>query len=101
MLKFDSGILKVYVNERLLGEYDYTADRNSQDQTVVTNGFFCRGGVIKELKFEQGYRPDSKLVADIIREDNTSDEVVFHTGSEEKLYITLPADTGHPVFEFK
>ena len=65
VLYFDDSALTVRINGRELLTTDYYADRNAdnEDRIVSTNGFFCRDGQTKEIR--------------------------FHTGSEESLYIRL------------
>ena len=93
MLYFDESTFKVNINGREMLTVPYTADKYAsadEDQIVSTDGFFCRGGKITSLKFRNGFNADLQLYADMIKEDGTSEEVVFHTGSEEELYLTEP-----------
>jgi hypothetical protein len=86
----DDEILHVSVNGRELMDVPYYADPNAdgEDQVVETEGFFCRDGMIKNLKFEQGFNSDRMLIGTLTRDDGATEEVVFHTLSEECLYLS-------------
>ena len=96
-LKFDGVKIIVSVNGRQLNEYGYYADSNDEEQIVHTNGLFCKEGWINELRYSKGYRSDDRLYATITKDDGTAVEVVFHTGSEEKLYIRKNDNDTYPV----
>ncbi|MCR5093251.1 MAG: hypothetical protein K6B72_04705 [Lachnospiraceae bacterium] len=95
VLYFDDTTLHVRINGRELVTIPYYADRNAyseDDQVVLTDGFFCRGGWITELKYQSTRGNDDRLCGTMIREDGTTEEVVFHTGSEEYLYLADEGD---------
>ena len=95
-LSFSAGRLSVSVNGRECGEVNYSADPNAHEERIVsTEGFYCRDGVIRDLRYEEGYDHDAQLFAELVGDDGTVHRVVFHTGSEECLYIRL--EDGVPV----
>ncbi len=58
-LLFEDTTLYVKINGRDFLSIPYYADKNAykeEDQVVSTDGFFCRGGWIKDLKYVPGYR---------------------------------------------
>ncbi|MCR4763887.1 MAG: hypothetical protein K5696_10195 [Lachnospiraceae bacterium] len=54
---------------------------------MTTNGFFCRDGWIETLSYDSGFYSDDILTATLVMADGSTEEVHFHTGSEESLYI--------------
>ena len=87
-MTFDGAHILLFVNGRPMGEFDYTADPNDyEDKVVSTAGFYCRDGVIRELRYREGYNRDRQLIASLTDGDGAVREVVFHTGSEESLYM--------------
>ena len=96
---FDTDRLSVYINGRLLGEYDYQADRNDEDQSIQTD-IYCRNGRISELHYSRGYKSDGQLTAILTKDDGSTQELKFNTGSEEKLYIINDDGDTYPHFEF-
>ena len=100
-LKFEDNKLYVYINDRQMSENTFYADKNVYEegkQVVMTDGFYCRDGSISDLSLESGYKNTSILRAKLSFEDGTSEEVVFSTGSEERLYIIVDSETGLPLF---
>ena len=92
-LSFDAGLLNVRVNGRDCGTVSYSADPNNyEDRVVSTQGFYCRDGWIRDLRFEDGYGRDAQLFAELVCDDGEARRVVFHTGSEECLYIVVEDD---------
>jgi hypothetical protein len=89
VLYFDDSVLTVRINGRDLLTVNYEADRNADqdDRVVTTTGFFCRDGWIDSLSYDTGFYNDDILTATLVREDGSTEEVHFHTGSEESLYI--------------
>ena len=88
-LLFDNS-LHVKINGRELLDVPYYADKNAYEegeQVVLTDGFFCRAGRITSLQYEPGFPHDHQLYADMVKPDGTVEKVVFHTGSEESLYL--------------
>ena len=87
-MEFDGSNIKLSVNGRPAGEIAYSADPNEYENRVVsTSGFYCCDGVIQELRFRDGYNHDRQLIAELTCDDGEVRRVVFHTGSEESLYI--------------
>ncbi|MBR1856635.1 MAG: leucine-rich repeat domain-containing protein, partial [Oribacterium sp.] len=91
VLLFDDDILSVKINGRELLTVNYEADMNAdpEDRTITTNGFFCRDGWIESLSYDTGFYSDDILTATMVKDDGSKEEVRFHTGSEESLYIKL------------
>ncbi|MBR6485317.1 MAG: leucine-rich repeat domain-containing protein, partial [Lachnospiraceae bacterium] len=90
VLLLDDSTLLVSVNGRKIMEVPYFADKNAyeeEDQVVTTSGFYCRGGWIKDLKYERGFWGDDRLCATMTKDDGSSEEIIFHTDSEEYLYF--------------
>ena len=89
VLYFDDSIINVRINGRELQTVPYSADQNADedDQVVSTEGFFCRDGWVTELKYSPGFNSDDQLSGTLLKEDGSSEEVIFHTGSEECLYL--------------
>ena len=90
-LLFEDDVLHVKINGREFMDVPYQADKNAyneEDQVVITDGFYCRGGLIKELRYRSGYNGDGQLYAGMVKEDGSTEEVVFHKDSEECLYLT-------------
>ena len=83
------GVLSVKINKRELLKVRYEADMNADldDRVVTTDGFFCRDGWIEKLSYGTGFYNDDILTAILVKADGSSEEVRFHTGSEESLYI--------------
>ena len=99
-LHFDGGRVTAFINGREADTASYSADPNAgpEDRIVQTDGLFCRDGSIKELRFRDGYRGDEKiLTGQLVGSDGATREIVFHTSSEEALYI-VTEDGGAPVF---
>ena len=91
-LEFDGGMLRVFVNDREASATPFSADANAEpDARIVrTEGFYCRDGVVTDLSFRDGYRSrDAVLTATLTADDGTISEVVFHTESEETLYLDV------------
>ncbi len=90
-LYFDDSVISVRINDRELLTVNYEADRNAdyEDRIVTTNGFFCRDGWIEKLSYDSGYDNDDILTATLVMDDGSTEEVRFHTGSEESLYIGI------------
>ncbi len=87
-MEFDGAIIKLSINGRPAGEIAYSADPNEYENRVVsTSGFYCCDGVIKELRFRDGYNRDRQLIAELTCDDGEVRRVVFHTGSEESLFM--------------
>ena len=88
-LYFDDSVISVRINDRELLTVNYEADRNAyyEDRIVSTNGFFCRDGWIEKLSYDSGYDNDDILTATLVMDDGSTEEVRFHTGSEESLYL--------------
>ena len=97
-LRFIGNRISVFINGRAFGEVEFSADNNADegDRIVRTDGVFCRDGWIRDLRFRDGYQRDSVLSAELICEDGTARTVVFHTRSEECLYIDT--ESGKAVF---
>ena len=92
-LVLDGARIQISINGRPMGEADYTADPNAYEEKIVgTAGFRCRDGVIEELRYRDGYNRDRQLVARLIGDDGAVRTVVFHTGSEEALYMDEEED---------
>jgi hypothetical protein len=91
VLLFDTdGSVSVMLNGRTLMETAYSADPNSyEEQIVYFDGIFCRDGWVKELRYEPRYGRDNCLIGDLTANDGSKQEIVFHTGSEENLYIDV------------
>ena len=67
---------------------DMSGEAYEEDEQIVhTDGFFCRGGVITELRYKKGFDSDDQLYATMTKPDGSKEEVVFHTDSEECLYL--------------
>jgi hypothetical protein len=89
-LVLDGARIQLSINGRPMGETDYTADPNAYEERIVsTADFRCRDGVIRELRYLDGYNRDRQLVAQLTGDDGSVRRVVFHTGSEEALYIDV------------
>jgi hypothetical protein len=91
-LEFEDGFLRVFVNDREASATPFSADANAEpdDRIVRTEGFYCRDGVVTDLSFRDGYRSrDAVLTATLTADDGTISEVVFHTESEETLYLDV------------
>ena len=97
-LRFIGNRISVFINGRAFGEVEFSADNNAEedDRIVRTDGMFCRDGWIRDLRFRDGYQRDSVLSAELICADGTARTVVFHTRSEECLYIDT--ESGKAVF---
>ena len=88
-LLFIDGVLSVKINQREILTVRYEADRNADpdERVVTTDGFFCRDGWIESLSYDTGFYNDDILTAALVKADGSSEEVRFHTGSEESLFI--------------
>ena len=87
-LLLDGAQLTVSINGREIDAVPYRADRNAYEERIVeTDGVFCRDGRISSLRFDETYRNDMRLTAELEAEDGSIRTVVFHTGSEEFLYL--------------
>ena len=87
-LKFTDSVMSIYINDRLIKDIAYYADKDAykeDEQVVKTDGFYCRDGIITTLSYSTGYRHASILRGTLVREDGTTEEVVFSTGSEEQI----------------
>ena len=88
MLYFDDSSVTVFINGREYQKAPYTADKNDyENQIVYTDGLFCRDGWVKELRFAEGFQRDRQLIAELVGNDGSKRSVIFHTGSEEYLYL--------------
>ena len=88
VLNFDGANIRISVNGRPMGEASYAADHNDYKNRIVhTEGFRCVDGVIGDLEFRDGYNRDRQLFAKLTGDDGEVRTVVFHTGSEESLYL--------------
>jgi hypothetical protein len=88
VLYFDSSEVTVSINGREYQKAPYTADKNDyENQIVYTDGLFCRDGWVKELRFAEGFQRDRQLVAELVGSDGSKQSIIFHTGSEEYLYL--------------
>ncbi len=93
-LRFEDGLLRCFLNGRIFDETAYDADRNAdpEDRVIETKGFRCRDGMIRSLRFSEGWRRDDRLTAELVFPDGTAKNVCFHTGSEETLYFDLSGE---------
>ena len=93
MLTFDGARILLAINGRPVGEIPYAADRNEYENRVVsTSGFYCCNGFIRDLHYRDGYNRDSQLFAELVCDGGEVRTVVFHTGSEESLYIGFESE---------
>jgi hypothetical protein len=87
-LRFENAMILLFVNGRPLGEVPYTADKNDYErQDVLTDGFRCLEGEIRVLHFRDGYNRDRQLICRLEMDNGEVRRVVFHTGSEEAIYM--------------
>ena len=87
-LRLDGKQILVRINEREIDAVPYRADPNAhEDRIVETDGFFCRDGRITSLRFDEGERRDMRLTAQLEADDGNVRTVIFHTASEESLYL--------------
>ena len=93
-LRFEGGAVRVPLNGRLFDEAPFEADPNadSDARVVQTESLRCCGGRIETLRYTDGWQHDAVLTAELIFDDGTAETVVFHTGSEESLYMDLSGD---------
>ena len=88
ILRFEGDKLRVSVNGRPFDEQEFTADPNDYDNRIVhTEGTRCLNASFRDLRFRKGYNRDAQLIAELVFDDGTTEEVIFHTGSEESLFL--------------
>ena len=88
VLIFDGQTVKVMLNGRDFDEADYSADPyDYENKTIEIDDLFCGIGTLKHLTMIRDNYRDSQLSGEFIAPDGTVSEIIFHTGSEEYLYI--------------
>jgi hypothetical protein len=95
-LRLDESSLYVSVNGRDFDAAPYLADPNDETQTVRTEGLYCPDGRLGAIRYEDGYDHDRQLFVELLRDDGRTETVVFHSGSEDLLYVST--EGGAPVF---
>lgn len=86
-------VLRIEQNGRVVGSTTYRANGDDyENQTVNTDGFWCRGGWIRDLTYARGYRNADILTAELYADaDGTpleNPEIIrFCTESEDNLWF--------------
>ena len=87
-LMFDGGSVRMMLNGRDFDKVSCSADPYDFDnKVVIIEDLSCGIGTLKQLSFEDIYNRDSKLSGELITPEGTTETIVFHSGSEENLYI--------------
>ncbi len=87
-LSFEGSRILCEINGRLFAECEFTADANDDEQKIIINGALrCLDAECWELRFNYGWRRDAQLFTELVFDDGKTRRVVFHTASEEALYM--------------